>query len=298
MRLKFIIIAVLAEVIPILSAPKIKIVASTSDLGAIAKEVGGSQVEVTVISPPRGNPHYLEVVPSHMVAVAKADLYLKVGMGLDYWADRIIDGSRNKRLLVVDCSKNIEKLEIPTGRIDALMGDIHPEGNPHYWLNPLNGLIIAQTITEALIQVDPSNSSLFMEAMHRFADRLKLKWEEWTQAGQVLRGLKIVTYHNSWPYFARAFGIEVIGFIEPYPGVEPTPSHIAQLSKKMLSLGVRVIGKEPYFESRTPRALASSTGATVIDLPPSVGSLPGIDNYFSLFDHLIGVLVRTSEVVP
>lgn len=255
--------------------------------------MGGDWIETSHICPPTGNPHFVEIVPSQMVTVGRADIYLKVGMGLDLWADRIIDGSRNRRLLVVDCSVNVNRLEIPTGKVDASMGDVHPEGNPHYWLDPANGILIARTIAVALMKVDPPGSDAYQSELERFITDMDLKMAEWRKTADALRGLKIVTYHNSWPYFARAFGLELIGFIEPFPGIEPTPSHIADLTARMKAAGVRVIGKEPYFESRTPRALALAIGAIIIELTPSVGGAPGVNTYPELFDYLIAVLNRT-----
>ena len=143
------------------AAAKVNVVTSTTDLASIAKMVGGDAVEVTSIARGTSDPHFVEVLPSYMVRVQKANVYFKLGMDIDRWAAPIIDGSRNGKLVVVDCSKNIVPLEVPTGKVDASMGDIHTRGNPHYWLDPDNGAVVAETIADALASVDPGNSSMY-----------------------------------------------------------------------------------------------------------------------------------------
>jgi ABC-type Zn uptake system ZnuABC Zn-binding protein ZnuA len=222
-----------------------------------------------------------------MVRVKKAKVYLMVGMDLDRWAYPIIDGSRNGKLLVVDCSKGIPPLEVPTGKTDASMGDVHARGNPHYWLDPDNGVLIATTIADALMRVDSGNAALYNAGLQRFKEQVELKKSQWKESAASLSGLEIVTFHNSWPYFARAFGIHVVGFVEPLPGIEPTPSHTAALIEMVKARGIRIIGVEPYFSKRTPDTIARESGAHVLDLPPSVGAAPGADDYLGLFDVLI-----------
>jgi ABC-type Zn uptake system ZnuABC Zn-binding protein ZnuA len=273
------------------AAAKINVVASTTDLASIAKAVGGDAVEVTSINRGSADPHFVEVLPSYMMRVKKAQVYLMVGMDLDRWAQPIIDGSRNGSLLVVDCSKNIPPAELPTGKVDASMGDIHPRGNPHYWLDPDNGSRIAATIAGALSRADPAHAAGYTARLERFDAALAQKKLGWKEAAAPLAGLEIVTFHNSWPYFCNAFGIEVAGFVEPLPGIEPTPSHTAALIDMVKARGIRIIGVEPYFSKRTPDTIARATGARVLDLPPSVGGAPGADDYFMLFDVLIEKLV-------
>jgi zinc/manganese transport system substrate-binding protein len=274
---------------------KVKIVASLSDLASIAEVIGGDKVEVQSICKGTSNPHFVEVLPSYMMKVSKAELYLKVGLGLDFWANPIIDGSRNGRLEVIDCSKGIEVLEKPTTKVDASMGDVHPEGNPHYWLDPANGLVIAQNIVSGLIKVDPDNASFYESQLLQFEQKLSQKQKEWSEKAQSLKGLKMVTYHESWPYFASRFGIDVVGFVEPKPGIEPTPSHTAQLIQQIKNQNIKIIGKEPYFSDRAPKAISRATGALVVDLPPSVGGVPEARDYFALFDYLLDALLNASR---
>jgi ABC-type Zn uptake system ZnuABC Zn-binding protein ZnuA len=262
-------------------------VASTTDLASIAKAIGGDAVEVSSINRGGADPHFVEVLPSYMVRVKKAQVYLRVGMDLDRWAQPIIDGSRNDRLLVVDCSKDIPPVDVPTGKVDASQGDIHPRGNPHYWLDPDNGARIGATIADALSRADPAHAEAYRAGLQRFEAALAEKRARWKETAAALSGLQIVTFHNSWPYFCRAFGIEVVGFVEPLPGIEPTPSHTAGLIDMVKARGIRIIGVEPYFSKRTPETIARATGARVVDLPPSVGGAPGANDYFLLFDVLI-----------
>jgi ABC-type Zn uptake system ZnuABC Zn-binding protein ZnuA len=178
------------------------------------------------------------------------------------------------------------------------MGDVHPQGNPHYWLDPRNGLIMARNIERALAQVDPANAGAYEANLRKFEAELGAKIEVWRKAGESLKGLEIVTYHNSWPYLSAFLGIRVAGFVEPKPGIEPTASHIAELIELMKSRGIRIIGKEPYFSYNAPRAIATATGARIIDLPPSVGGAEGIGSYFSLFDVLLARLSSATGSVP
>jgi ABC-type Zn uptake system ZnuABC Zn-binding protein ZnuA len=275
------------------AAAKLRVVASTTDLASIAAMVGGERVEVTSIATGRSDPHYVEVLPSYMVKVKKARIYLKVGLDLDRWADPIIDGSRNDKLVVVDCSARIAPMNVPNQKVDASMGDVHPRGNPHYWLDPENGLLIAESVLQALQSVDAAGAEAYRAGYERFAAALREKQRQWGEAAAAVRGMEIVTFHDTWPYFARAFGVEVVGFVEPKPGIEPTPTHTAALVELVRSRGVRIIGVEPYFSTRTPETIARATGAQVVPLAPSVGGMDGSKDYFSHFDVLLATLART-----
>jgi len=276
----------------------VQVVASTTDIKSIAEYIGSNQISVKSITTGKDNPHFVEALPSYMVMISKAALYLKIGLGLDFWADPLIDGSRNGRLVVADCSEGVEVLEKPSGPVDASMGDIHPQGNPHYWLDPRNGLIMARNIEKALAQVDPGNAKLYEANLQKFEAELGAKIETWQKAAEPFKGLQIVTYHNSWVYLGKFLGIRVVGFVEPKPGIEPTASHIAELIDLMKARGIRVIGKEPYFSYNAPKAIAAATGARIIDLPPSVGGAAGTENYLSLFDVIISRLSAAGGAIP
>jgi zinc/manganese transport system substrate-binding protein len=268
------------------------VVSSTSDLASIATLIGGDLVDVTSLAAGNADPHYVEVLPSYMIKVKKAKLYLRTGLDLDRWALPIIDGSRNASLLVVDCSSNIRPLNAPTGKVDASMGDIHPQGNPHYWLDPDNGLIIAAAIEDGLERVDPANSAAYQAGLARFQAEIEKRKVGWQEKAKPLAGVEIVTYHDTWPYLCRTFGIEVAGFVEPLPGIEPTPSHTATLIELIKVRHIKIIGLEPYKSRRTPESIARATGAKIVELPPSVGGAPGANNYYQLFDVLLDRLLE------
>lgn len=279
---------------PATSVEKVRIVASTSDLAAIAREVGRDLVEVESIAAGTQDPHFIELLPSYMIRVRKADVFLKVGMDLDYWAQAILDGSRNSRIQVVDCSALVpaeRRLEVPT-RVDASMGDVHKFGNPHYWLDPENGRYVARAIAEGLAKADPGNARSYEANLAAFGAKLDAKLVEWARRAEPLRGLRIVTYHDSWPYFTRAFGIVVADWLEPKPGVKPSPSHVAQLIAKIKAEKIAMVAYEPYFESRTPQLIARQTGVPLVVLPPSVGGVPEVKDYFELFDYNLAALAR------
>lgn len=275
---------------------KVKVVASSSDLASIASEIGGSNVEVSSIGRGKSNLHFVEMLPSYMLKVSQADIYFKVGLSLDQWAAGVIDGSRNSRLKVIDCSAGIDVIDRPSGKVDASMGDAHPEGNPHYWLDPRNGKFIAGTIREALAKADPANADAFQTNYDSFSKRLDSAWLVWSARAEKLKGTAVLSYHSSWAYFAQAFGINVAGFIEPKPGIEPTASHTAELIDLANKQNVKIIFREPYFSDRAPNAVAKATGAMVITVASSVGGTEGATDYFSLFDELLGALEKGAEV--
>lgn len=269
---------------------KVVVVSSTADLASIARMIGGDLVDVTSINTGPADPHFVEVLPSYMIKVKKAHVYLRAGLDLDRWALPIIDGSRNAKLLVVDCSKHIAPLNVPTGKVDASMGDVHPQGNPHYWLDPDNGVVIATDVADALARADAGNAAAYRAGLDRFKAEIERRKPLWQEKARPLAGIEIVTFHDTWPYFSRAFGLNVAGWVEPLPGIEPTPSHTAALIEMMKGRNIRIIGVEPYKSKRTPEAIARATGAKIIDLPPSVGGAPGADDYFALFDVLLDTL--------
>lgn len=276
-------------------AGKVRVVAATTDLKDIAETVGGDRVSVVSIARGNQDPHYVEVLPSYMMKVKKADLYLMVGMEMDLWSDRIIDGSRNRKLRIIDCSRDIERLEVPTRKVDASMGDIHRFGNPHYWLDPANGKLIARTIAEALIEADPAGRPVFEANLIDFERRVDEALARWLAEYASLEGRKVIFYHNSWPYFTGRFGLETVQFLEPKPGVPPSPAHLNRLLKIIAEDAVRVVAVEPYFSDRAPNFLARKTGVQVLKLAQSVGALPGAGSYLEMFEYNLSVLAGVLE---
>jgi len=269
---------------------KVKVVTSTSDLAAITREVGGNLVKVESIARGSQDPHYIEVLPSHMLKVKRADIYLKVGMELDLWADKIIGGSRNKNLVIIDCSENIKAQEVPAGKIDASMGDIHRFGNPHYWLDPLNGPVIAESIVRALSLKDPENAAKYEDNLRIFIETIRKRQESWLVKYADLKDVEVIYYHNTWPYFNNRFGLQVLDFVEPKPGIMPTPNHVDHLVKLIQNKQLKILAMEPYFSDKAPNYLVQKTDIKVVKLAPSVGAQEGTDTYLEMIQYNLDAL--------
>ena len=286
---KFLIAAALlsAFALPGQASAKIRVAASINDLASIASTVGGDEVEVFSIARSVNDTHHIEVLPSYMVKVSRAKVYLKVGLGLDQWADGIIDGSRNAHIVVVDCSKDVPVLEKPTQQVNASMGDVHPYGNPHYWPDPRNGAIIARTIAEAFAQVDPKNAAEYRVRAEKFGNECEETWKRGKVVAEGMPVKVIVTYHRSWTYFANAFGFEVAAEAEPVPGIPPTGKHLADVVKIVKERRVPVFIQEPYFSNDAGRFLAREGGLRVVVASPSCDTTePG--SYLTHITELIG----------
>lgn len=284
-----------ALILTSIAEAQLRVVASTSDLAYFAREMGGELVEVESIAHPSADVHFVEVRPSYMVKVRKADVVLKVGLELDQWMDQIIGGSRNSRLIVVDCSKYVEPMEVPDFKVDARHGDIHRYGNPHYWLTPVNVEPMTDAIVEALSHADPGNADRFRERRKTFLARLESGLAELATTIETIKGVEVVTYHNSWPYFNEYVGLVAAGFVEPYPGVPPSPSHVKDLTSMIRDEGIRIIGVEPYFDRRVPNRIAQETGAKVVILYPSVGGRAQDESYLDWLTGNINALIEALE---
>jgi ABC-type Zn uptake system ZnuABC Zn-binding protein ZnuA len=244
-------------------------------------------VEVFSIARPTADVHRIEVLPSYMVKVSRARLFLKVGMGLDQWADGIIDGSRNTRLTTVDCSQGIDRLEVPTAQVNASMGDIHPYGNPHYWLDPRNGAVIARTIADAFAKADPAHAAGYHDRAEAFAKQAGETFERGKSMAAALPVKRMITYHRSWTYFGNAFGIDIAAEAEPVPGIPPTGKHLAEIVKIAKERKVPIFLQEPYFSGDAGRFLAREAGLRVVVASPSCDSTaPG--SYLAHFNQLFG----------
>jgi zinc/manganese transport system substrate-binding protein len=271
---------------------KVKIVTTLTDLASLAEVVGGDKVEVQALAKGTQDPHQIEVLPSYMMKLRKADLFILVGMDLDMWAYQLRDGSRNSNLIVIDCSQEINRLEIPTQSVNPSQGHIHIHGNPHYWLDPENGKAIMQAILYGLEKVAPEHSEFFHQNMNNYIKQLDSKMVEWQKKVEPIKGEKIIFYHNSWPYFVERFGFKIANFVEPKPGIPPSPSHTANLLKQVKSESIKVIALEPYFDDRVPKMIAKQTGAKVVILPQSVGGVKEVKDYIQLFDYNLNKLIE------
>lgn len=279
------------------AAGAIKVVTTTEDLATLTREVGGDRVQVEALSRGYQDPHFVEAKPSFILKLYSADLLVAVGRELEMaWLPPLITQSRNRKIqpggpAYLDASLTAHILDIPTGQITRAMGDVHPQGNPHYWLDPDNGLLIAQAIQKKLTEISAKDGAYFAGRYADFERRLKEAKARWRAAMASYKGLKVVTYHRSWPNFVDEFGLDVIGYVEPKPGIPPSPSHTLELIQEMKRQQVKIIIMEPYFDSKTPDAIARETGARVVVLAPSVGGDKDATDYFTLFDSDVARLV-------
>lgn len=284
---------VLAALLAALLAPsaasaKLRVAASTTDLASIAATVGGDQAEVFAIARPNADPHRIEALPSYMIKVSRAQLFLEVGLSLDQWADAIIEGSRNDKVVKVDCSKGIAVLEKP-GHVDASMGDVHPNGNPHYWLDPRNGAIVARNIAEAFARADGAHAADYRARAEAFAKECQATWARGRAVADKLPSKAIYTYHRSWPYFADAFGLDIVDTVEPVPGIPPTARHLGDLVAGAKTHKVGLLLQEPYFSRDGGQFLARNAGVRVI-VASSACDAETAGSYLAHFDALFRML--------
>jgi zinc/manganese transport system substrate-binding protein len=266
----------------------LRVAASTTDLASIASSVGGEQVEVFAIARPGADVHRVEVLPSYMVQVSRAALYLKVGLGLDQWADGIIDGSRNTKLQVLDCGAGITPLDKPVN-VNASMGDVHPFGNPHYWLDPRNGAIVAREVAGELGRLDPSHAADYAARAAAFAKQADAALDRGRKTVAGLPVKTVFTYHASWVYLAEAFGLEVAATAEPVPGIPPTARHLQELVTLAKQRRVAAMIQEPYFSDDAGRFLAREAGVRTVKVSPSCDG-PQAGSYLAHFDAVLGPL--------
>jgi zinc/manganese transport system substrate-binding protein len=276
---------------------KINIVAASMDLKSIAEFVGGDKVSVESISEGAQDLHFVEPRPSMVMKIKKADMVLKIGLDLDMWMDSLISASRNKKVMYgevgfVDCSKGIERLEVPQGKIDGSMGDIHLYGNPHYWLDPLNGKIIAKNILDGLVRISPENKDYFKKNYDDFCKKIDEKMKIWQTQMEKLSGKSIITYHRSWSYFAKRFNIKVPIEIEPKPGIPPNPNHILKIIDTIKRENIKIILVDNFYPLKAVNKIAADTGVRVVVVPSNVGGEKEVSNYFELFDYIISKLTK------
>ena len=314
---------------PLAAAGQLRVVTTTTDLKSITEAVGGDRVTVSSIATGTENPHFVQAKPSFMMLARKADLWIRVGMELEIGYERlIIDGSRNAKIRVgtrghLDASEDVLRLEVPKTRVTRAMGDVHPEGNPHYWLDPLNARIVAAAIAARLSELAPADRKTFETNLAAFKTAIDQRmfgaalvekvggaklWAmtikgtlsaylaEKKLAGQLggwsarmrpYRGGKIITHHRSWSYMAHRFGLRVVAELEPKPGIPPSGSHLARVMKRAKAEKARVILLEPAYSRKAADLVARRTGATVVVCPISVGGRKGAGDYLTLIDLIV-----------
>jgi ABC-type Zn uptake system ZnuABC Zn-binding protein ZnuA len=285
------------------AASKLNVMTATQDLASLAREVGGDLINADSIAMGYQDPHFVEPKPSFLLKLQKADLLVVVGLQLEIgWLPPLITQSRNAKIQVgapgyLDMSQSCQILEIPTGQVTRAMGDVHPLGNPHYWLDPDNGRRIAKALAAKFSEMQPANAAAFAQRFADFDKRLAAAEKVWEAKMAPYRGHKVVTYHRSWPNFCEHFGLVVVDYVEPKPGIPPSPVHTLEVINTMKREGIKLILVEPYFDLRAPNKIAQDVGGQVAVLLPSVGGVKQVTDYFQLFDYDINLLVSLFEKV-
>ena len=269
----------------------IKVVTTTTVIYDLVRQIGKDKVIVNYIARGDQDPHFVEVLPSYMVKLRNADVLFEIGMSFEMWANQLIDGSRNDKLQIVDLSKNIDKKEVPTFKPDASYGDVHPYGNPHYWLDPDNARTMAEEIYESLSNIDNANADFYKKNLNEYLKNLDNKIVEWTKKLAPLKNTSVICFHSSWVYFADRFGLKISGYVEPKPGISPSPSHNAELVRLIKTNNIKLLLMENFYSDSAPNQLAELTGIKVIKVPTAVYGMKGIDTYIQMMDHIINQLI-------
>jgi zinc/manganese transport system substrate-binding protein len=285
--------AMLIVLLPWMAQAKLKVVATTPDLGSIAEAIGGDKVEVTTLARPTEDPHFVDAKPSFIVKLNRADALVEGGAELEIgWLPRLLDEARNTKLepgapAHITANQGIQLLGIPA-TLDRSKGDIHAAGNPHFMTDPMNGRIVAQHIADSFCAVDPKSCDFYKANLKKFTTELDAKMAEWEKLLAPYKGQEVVAYHDSWPYFAKRFGLNIDLFLEPKPGIPPTPSHLAEVIMKMKQNKDHVIIVDPYQNRKTADTVARNTGAAVVAVTQFPGGVKGTEGgYIQMMDYLV-----------
>jgi zinc/manganese transport system substrate-binding protein len=283
---------------------KLNVVATTPDLASVASAIGGDHIELTALAKPTEDPHFVDAKPSLIVKLNRADVLIEGGAELETgWLPRLLDQSRNVKLAAgapghISGAQGVPLKEIPS-TLDRSKGDIHAAGNPHYLMDPLNAKIVAQNITEAFCAIDAKSCDAYRTNLKKFSDALDARMIEWQKRLAPFKGQQVVAYHNSWLYFGDRFGLKIDLFLEPKPGVPPTPKHLAEVIVKMKQDKVHVILVDPYLDRRTAETVAGKTGATVVDVTQFPGGVKGTEGgYIALMDYLVNSVAKALASQP
>ncbi|HKR07414.1 MAG TPA: metal ABC transporter substrate-binding protein [Bacteroidia bacterium] len=289
--------AILSLVFRESNAGKIKVVTTLMDLKSITEFIGGDKTEVFSIATGYQNPHFVDPKPSYIIKLSTADMFVTIGLDLETgWSPSLLASSRNKKIQkgnpgYVDASEGVTLQQVPSS-INRAEGDIHAFGNPHYWLDPVNGKVIARNICDGLIRVSPENKSFFEANLLAFNAKIDMKLKEWQAKIAPYKGTKIIAYHNEWCYFENRFGLKIVDFLEPKPGIPPTPSQLVKIISKVKANNIKVIITSPYFTTSSSEVVSKQTNAKTVVLATSVGAFDNIKNYFDVFDYDIGKIVE------
>ncbi len=296
MKLQTLIRLAVVMLVPALVFAKPQVVTSTEDLAAIARAIGKDNIDVFAIAKGYQDPHFVDPKPSYLLKLGRADLLIIVGLELEVgWLPPLLQNARNTKILpgnpgYLDASEGCHILQKPTGTVDRSMGDVHPFGNPHYWTDPENGRVIARHVAEKLSSLDGAHASDYAANLKQFETTLSAKEKDWNAIAATFKGVKVITYHNSWPNFAQVYGLDIVNHVEPKPGIPPSPGHVQDLIEQIKREKVSLLLIEPYFDEKLPQKIAADTGAKMLLFPPSVGGVKEIKTYFDLFDYDLGLI--------
>ncbi len=275
------------------SVAKIKVVSTLPSFNDIVVIVGGEEVEAVALTKGTQDPHFVDAKPDLMLRLSRADLLIRAGLGLeDGWLPPLLTGSRNGKIQTgsdgyLDASSVIALKEISTTAVDRSQGDVHPGGNPHFMLDPRNGIVVAKAIAERLSQLDPSKAAQFKKRGESYSKELQTRISVWEKALAPFKGTPVITYHRSWVYFSVWVGLHEAGYVEPKPGIPPSPDHIAKLVNLMKQKKVTLILMEPYYPRGSAEQVAHQTGAKLLMLPTEVLGTERAKTYISIFDEIV-----------
>ena len=273
------------------AAEPIAVVTTTADVAAIVKAIGGERVAVESIAKGYQDPHFVEAKPSFIRLVNRTRMLFNVGLELEVgWLPLLIQGARNPSMIVVDLSSGIAVLEKPTGPVSRAQGAVHPFGNPHYWLDLRNGVIMARRVAQQLKAIAPGDSVYFEQNFTSFENDLTNRRKRLEEQMAPFRGAELVTYHKEWEYLVKWLGLNVVGYVEDKPGIPPTPRHLEELVQTMQQRKVKALLASNYTNPNVPKSIAEKTGAKLVMLASSVGGEESIRNYGDLFDSIVGKL--------
>jgi len=293
------IVACVTSASPGCAQDRIQVVTTTTDLRSLTEAVGGERVAATNFVPANLDAEEYQPKPQDVLHLRSARMLVRVGLDYDLWIDRLLAQAGMPQISrggpgYVDASFAIAVLELRGMSVGPGDGHAHGSGNPHYWLDPKNAEIITGTILEALARIDPANTASYEANRSAFLDRLRAKLTDWEAALAPLKAMPIVAYHNSWPYFARRFRLDLVGIVETKPGVPPSPARLLGIVQTMRASGVRIVVREPREPERDIAFVASKAGASIVTLAASVGALPGTGDYLSLFDANVEALTSAA----
>ncbi len=293
--IRMFLIAVLSAIVATTGDAKIKVVATLPDFASLAREIGGDKVEVSAMAKPTEDPHFVDARPSFVVQLRSADVLIDGGAELELgWLPPLLQNARNPKLEVgkpgrVQASQGVRLMNVPAN-VTRAAGDVHALGNPHFMTDPIIAKTVALHIAQSFAAVDPPNAASYDVNYKRFEATINAKLQEWGAAMLPFKGQSVVAYHDSWVYFAHRFSLNIDIFLEPKPGIPPSPSHLAEVIEKMKAQKIKAILVEPFHDRKIAEKVASSTGAKVVDFAQYPGALPNTDSYVKLIETLVSRL--------